>query len=171
MKEIMLSIKPRWCVLIASGEKMIEIRKVKPDTELPFKCYIYCSSERNRTIKQAYEKGWTGSVIGEFICNEIRDAEDIPGEELFKLSCMSYEDWDKYTAGHKGKVWGWNISELKMYDKPKKLREFRNLKVKGSESEHIRMSRPPQSYSYVERFFEDVKKENKSPAQSVRGYI
>ena len=153
MKEIMLSIKPRWCELIASGEKMIEVRKTKPRVELPFKCYIYCSDERSNP-----QIG--GKVIGEFICDEIRDAEKLTGAELFKLSCMEFEEWQKYTNGHKGKVWCWNITELNVYENPKKLNEFRSLK-----DDCKRMERPPMSYCFVEKYVEEVNSAKKSPAQ------
>lgn len=43
MKSVMLSIKPKYCELIASGRKTIEVRKTKPKVETPFKCYIYQS--------------------------------------------------------------------------------------------------------------------------------
>lgn len=44
MKAVMLSIRPEWCEKIANGRKTIELRKSKPKLELPFKCYIYCTS-------------------------------------------------------------------------------------------------------------------------------
>ena len=40
-KAVLISIHPKWCELIASGKKMVEIRKNKPKLETPFKCYIY----------------------------------------------------------------------------------------------------------------------------------
>ena len=40
-KAVMLSIQPRWCELIAAGEKTMEVRKTRPKLETPFKCYIY----------------------------------------------------------------------------------------------------------------------------------
>ena len=40
-KAVMLSIRPKWCEKIASGEKTIEVRKTRPKLETPFKCYIY----------------------------------------------------------------------------------------------------------------------------------
>lgn len=43
MKSVLISIQPRWCELIASGKKTIEIRKTKPKLETPFKVYIYCT--------------------------------------------------------------------------------------------------------------------------------
>lgn len=42
MKAVLLSIKPKYCELIANGKKTIEVRKNAPKIEPPFKCYIYC---------------------------------------------------------------------------------------------------------------------------------
>lgn len=47
MKSVMISIKPEWCELIASGRKTIEVRKTKPKIKTPFKVYIYCTQARN----------------------------------------------------------------------------------------------------------------------------
>jgi len=41
MKSVILSIQPKWCELIASGRKTIEVRKTRPQIDTPFKCYIY----------------------------------------------------------------------------------------------------------------------------------
>lgn len=97
MKSVMISIKPRWCELIASGRKTIEVRKSKPNLETPFKCYIYCTKADQRLIdilkdgdenygeiyhgKPVFIKVEKGSVcdmygkrqkvIGEFVCDEI----------------------------------------------------------------------------------------------------
>nr|DAI08172.1 MAG TPA: helix-turn-helix domain-containing protein [Caudoviricetes sp.] len=43
MTEIMLSVRPKWCELIASGKRTIEQRKTKPNCDVPFKVYIYCT--------------------------------------------------------------------------------------------------------------------------------
>jgi hypothetical protein len=42
-KAVMLSIRPKWCEKIVSGEKTIEVRKTRPKLNTPFKCYIYCT--------------------------------------------------------------------------------------------------------------------------------
>ena len=47
MREVLISIKPKWCELIANGSKTIEVRKTKPKLETPFKVYIYCTKARN----------------------------------------------------------------------------------------------------------------------------
>ena len=51
-KAVMISIRPKWCEKICSGEKTIEVRKTRPKLETPFKCYIYCTqaSVRYQTI-------------------------------------------------------------------------------------------------------------------------
>lgn len=87
MRSVLMSIQPDWCCLIASLKKLIEVRKTKPQLELPFKVYIYCTqaSPYNPVIPMMYEKEGgnmfvggkhyaqflTGRVIGEFICDKI----------------------------------------------------------------------------------------------------
>ena len=46
MKSVLISIKPKWCELIASGKKTIEVRKTRPKCDTPFKCYIYCTKPK-----------------------------------------------------------------------------------------------------------------------------
>lgn len=76
-KAVMLSIRPKWCQKIASGEKTIEVRKTKPKLETPFKCYIYCTLPKyphedfittDYPMPQFYGGG---KVIGEFTCDRI----------------------------------------------------------------------------------------------------
>jgi predicted transcriptional regulator len=43
MKSVLISIQPKWCELIASGKKTVEVRKTRPKLETPFKVYIYCT--------------------------------------------------------------------------------------------------------------------------------
>lgn len=42
-KAVLLSVRPKYCELIANGEKTVEVRKTRPKLETPFKCYIYCT--------------------------------------------------------------------------------------------------------------------------------
>ena len=51
MKAVLLSIQPKWCELIASGKKTIEVRKTRPKIDTPFKCYIYCTKIKNGFLK------------------------------------------------------------------------------------------------------------------------
>ena len=69
-KAVMISIRPKWCEKIASGEKTIEVRKTKPKLETPFKCYIYeTQGWWKRDGLRAFRLG--GRVIGEFTCDRI----------------------------------------------------------------------------------------------------
>ena len=114
-KAVMLSIRPKWCKKIASGEKTIEVRKTKPRLETPFKCYIYCSKAKERLIciskdgdenygeiyhgKPVFIKQDEGSVcdmwgnrqkvIGEFTCDRIYKIDKDSTSFLFKAGKLS----------------------------------------------------------------------------------
>ena len=162
MKAVLMSIQPRWCELIASGKKTVEVRKTKPKLEVPFKVYIYETQGRTETPFVDEEghhifKG-RGQVIGEFVCDKIITAKigsyfTIPVSEsqIDALDLMDYAD-DK-------PVYGWHISNLVIYDKPKELSQVLNRKQAEkcvNHCEHNGMCqyceeiRPPQSWCYVE---------------------
>lgn len=76
MKSVLISTKPKWCELIASGKKRIELRKTKPKLKPPFKCYIYETKWKSAIPTFIDEEGHVsyecgGKVIGEFVCDEI----------------------------------------------------------------------------------------------------
>ena len=97
MKAVLISIRPKWCQKIISGEKTIEVRKTRPKLNPPFRCYIYCSKAKERLVgilrdgdenygeiyhgKTVFIKTGEGSVcdawgkrqkvIGEFVCDDI----------------------------------------------------------------------------------------------------
>lgn len=124
MKSVLLSIQPKWCELIASGKKTIEVRKTRPKLKTPFKCYIYCTNWKDNTYWKSHYKDKLGKVIGEFVCNIIMDARDMGGDEFYKKSCLTYEDWRKYTDDTKNIIWLWHISDLVIYDEPRELGEY-----------------------------------------------
>ena len=161
MKAVLMSIRPQWCELIASGKKTIEVRKTRPKLETPFKVYIYCTKTGFVPGEKYGFKAWAsmGKVMGEFICDGIADCRDL----TFTPSCLTLEQLRKYTDNHKGPVWGWHISNLKIYDKPKLLTDFtvreclwhniRNngcIDASGERCYDCRLKRPPQSWCYVE---------------------
>lgn len=136
MKAVMLSIQPKWCELIASGKKTVEVRKTKPKIETPFKCYIYETQGRTETPFVDEEghhifKG-RGQVIGEFVCNKITEFH--PTMDLKQLTSIHFQMCDKscvnmadlYNYANGKMLYGWHISDLVIYDKPKELGEFYN---------------------------------------------
>jgi len=150
MKSVLISINPKWCELIANGKKTIEVRKTRPKLETPFKCYIYCTvggdalCPTQERLKSDY-RYVNGKVIGEFVCKHIEimryphiNLVDIVDE---RESCVSAQELIQYSNG--SLLYAWHISDLKIYDKPKELSEFKN-----SKNEII--TRAFQSWCYVE---------------------
>lgn len=186
-KAVMISIQPKWCELIASGKKTIEVRKTMPKLETPFKCYIYMtmnglSSMIGVKTKQGFVMQEThkvypnmanGRVIGEFVCDKINEfkvfengAVQYWGYYDLEKSCLTYNQIAEYIGNNK-KGYAWQISDLKIYDKPKELSEFKkhlncgnydccvchnwdriDLKCIAMNNE---LTRPPQSWCYVEK--------------------
>lgn len=54
MKDVLISIKPSWCLYIAIGAKTVELRKNRPRLKTPFKVYIYCT----KSSKKAAGSEW-----------------------------------------------------------------------------------------------------------------
>lgn len=181
MKSILISIRPKWTEKIANGEKTIEVRKTAPQ-EVPFKAYIYeTQGQYVKFTHGAHTKyGYgRGKVIGEFICDKVysiknrgssfsvADEEQSVTNEIARQSCLYYDDMVSYFGNKDG--FGWHISDLKIYDKPKELSEFcipckvscENCKnplyfecwceEKGKKI----VTRPPQSWCYVEDLGEE----------------
>ena len=190
MKSVMLSIQPKWVEKIVNLEKTIEVRKTRPKIETPFKCYIYMSQGDLKDLGSYSEWIYKNrmKVIGEFICDRIDEYKyvycdhpeigypvgydcgdnwyDIDDEDLQK-ACLTEEEFKRYGNGKP--LYGWHISNLKIYYKPKELSEFGNLcrkdclrLGKGGKSckflstdgtpcnRIIPITRPPQSWMYVE---------------------
>lgn len=130
MKSVLISIQPKWCELIASGKKTVEVRKTKPKLETPFKVYIYCTQGTLADLgiigKTMYEKRM--KVIGEFVCDRIVKFEnswyDLAFDETSDLSCVGLGELAKY-LGENEYGYGWHILDLVIYDKPRELSEFK----------------------------------------------
>lgn len=143
MKSVLISIKPKWCEMIASGKKTTDDRKTRPKCDTPFKCYIYCTKNAKELIKGDmattidFVAKNSGKVIGEFMCRNmtcIQADVDSQGEKhLYNTAfienrmCLTDEELFNYIYDGKRNIgWGWGISDLVIYDKPKELSEFYN---------------------------------------------
>ena len=157
MKAVLISIRPEWCDLIARGEKTLEVRKTRTKIDTPFKCYIYCTKA---------QKGWfwlnspnirrDGVVIGEFICDAIipisvkySDVNSMVALRKFPFTCLTDKQIIDY-LGNGVTGYAWHISNLKIYEKPKKLSDFTGIKTMRYGFELRALERPPQSWCYVE---------------------
>lgn len=198
-KSVLISIKPKWCEMIASGKKTVEIRKTRPKIKPPFKCYIYCTKDPKLQFwtgprysyaddhsHNQFDRCGNGKVIGEFVCDAIEayvydycthpeigkdyDCGDSwweIGKEDLKRACMTYEQFKEYAMPNKDCMFGWHISNLSIYDEPQKIGAFRNICERtycfetcryllsgrcqnGIHSDDRHITRPPQSWMYVE---------------------
>ena len=175
MKAILMSIQPKWCELIASGKKTVEIRKTKPKLETPFKVYIYCTKgETGYLPKDIFgNEPLNGKVIGEFVCNDIETLKEKIDKNTHRVHLIDVNATRQHTQMEPSDLWAyigksngyaWHISNLVIYDKPKELSEFSHTKKYidkirnsvthweyGIDDEVARMIRkPPQSWCYVE---------------------
>ena len=141
MKSVLISIHPKWCDLIASGKKTIEVRKTRPKIETPFKCYIYETKARSDMPTFVDEDGHVlytgrGQVIGEFACDCMTPLYNVCTDDwrllhgglheiekqLVGMACLTEGELHEYASGRY--CFAWHISDLKIYDKPRELGEF-----------------------------------------------
>ena len=176
-KAVMISIRPKWCEKIASGEKTVEVRKTRPNLDTPFRGYIYCTLQGcneffrvdlGRDVAKWNRGKWAdrkGNVIGEFICDRIYELAPLnhAPDDIEKQARLTREEIVNYL---KGTGYGWHISNLKIYDTPKELIEFNTWKKckscskSGYESTACiydencmipaAITKAPQSWCYVE---------------------
>ena len=180
MNKILISIKPQWCEKIFNGEKTIEVRKSRPNISPPFEVFVYQTKIRFKvrdwqenfqsiifTPNGGAEDG-NGKVIGSFVCDRIiccqayyddsgkKHLTNLFGVDTSKICLSALEIFDYIIGKDKkdGIGWLWHITDLKIYDKPKELSEFRKVCLNGKCSdciyEECKITRPPQSWCYVE---------------------
>lgn len=188
MKAVLRSIKPYWLYLILTGKKTIEVGKSCPKSKDWNKVVeMYCSKDI-RSFNRIPEKDrewmhkYLGKVAGLFVCDDItkivtwqRTWFDILERPIgttteygiwnddFKQMCMTRKEINDY--GKKKPLYGWHISQLKIYDKPKELKDFLlpcggkicwgcnllNVKEADCINRGKRYAtRPPQSWCYVQ---------------------
>lgn len=197
-KAVLISIRPKWCEKIASGKKTIEVRRNFPKLDVPFKVYIYCTRQNllmksnvsgnlrvkrgkscKETLESYSETEYSGKIIGEFVCRTMEEfttdyrANDVQNVAIAKDACMTLAEMTDYEyKGHSACLFGWHISDLVIYDKPRELSEFwkacseqselstncwecENVCGDGDETDcktdgRIYLRRAPQSWCYVE---------------------
>ena len=162
-KAVLISIRPKWCEKIISGEKTVEVRKNRPKLDTPFKCYIYCT--QSGVALGAWGKH--GKVIGGFTCDRIDRLDpanepygiyDIDDDYVLQTCLENGALWD---YGHGTPLYGWHISNLRIYGAPLELSEFeRPYECNECDAkwatecnachEEGEIKRPPQSWCYVE---------------------
>lgn len=181
MREILMSIRPQWCEKIFNGSKTIEVRKSRPSIPTPFKVYVYETKGKTKYWSQPMPIPYTegrGKVIGSFVCDKVYkivpDGEyysngyDID-DDMLSETCLGRGYLTGYGLGYT--LYGWHITEPKLFDEPKEFYELyapckKNKQTadesckgcayayKGVTTGKIycdnALTRPPQSWCYVE---------------------
>lgn len=130
------------------------------------------SDDRNWDVSAKVHGGWPekkGRVIGEFTCKKITglthigatgsrepvklyietsDLQYENADELLRAACLTKAQAEMYLNGGDG--YGWNISDPKIYDRPRLLSNFTRLRATKFGYEPVDIERPPQSWFYVE---------------------
>ena len=168
--KVLASLKPYYYYLVGEGIKKIEVRKGEPKAKDWDRDVLFYMSKDEKSfaeipkeLQEKYRKHF-GKVGLEFICDEIQSytSDDIKFfTHIAEESCVSKCDLLRY-KGEKQYLYGWHISNLKIYDKPKELSEFKTLcyscgyQTLGISSnckkcsQYAPLTRPPQSLCYVE---------------------
>lgn len=143
--------------------------------------------------RPVYDKNWNdvaGKVIGSFVCDRINEVEpdseyysygyDIDDDRLSE-TCLTREQLCEYGKGKT--LYGWRITEPKLFDKPRELSEFGTICNKVGNEEcgecpYLRVlgnsfpcddcvdiwcgvnnikpiPRPPQSWQYIEEVLDE----------------
>lgn len=142
MKAVLISIRPERAEKILSGEKTVDIRKTRPKLKTPFKCYIYYTFGRvtirgvevdwdsgelffDRYLAERADPYRQQKVVAEFTCDYIREYKNREPSavwaKLMKSACVDGRFLENYSGK---KMFGWHISDLKVYDKPKEIFNF-----------------------------------------------
>ena len=130
MKEIIISIHPKYCKSIFGGRKTLELRKTCPKEK--FKAIVY----------ETKTNGGKGMVIGEFVCGgfdllQPNEDSSILGNTIEAISasaCVSEKKIRKYANGKN--IYLLHIRPTRYYDyAPKPITDYG-------------LKRPPQSWCY-----------------------
>lgn len=176
MKAVLMSIHRKWCELIFSGEKTIEMREIVPNLETPYKVYVYQTKHKGKSIvSEALNAVYGGGkVVGEFVCDQVDEYTFSSYEAQYRINdvdltktCLNHPELKTYGRGKT--LRGLHITEPKRYDQPKELYEFikacdfqsncgvctrKKYLIEDGKAQFMgcdkRIYRAPQSWMYVE---------------------
>ena len=172
---------PFKCYIYCTSAKPYLYREANPPFELFLDSQLYKG-------KGYDDRLFSSKVIGEFICDKVDKIIPLQhtyynyiglpianiteygiwNDDLAQM-CLKKKEIDNYGKGKM--LYGWHISDLKIYDKPKELSEFYTIDESGSDcciacvyhetpleempcrtctGERRYLYRPPQSWCYVE---------------------
>ncbi len=180
MKAVLRSVKPYWLYLILTGKKTIEVGKSCPRAKDWNKVVeMYCSKDMrsfNRIPEE--DKKWMRKYLSKvacrFVCDKVDEYTFSHYEAEYRVThieqramCLNQPELIQYGGGRT--LYGWYITELKIYDTPKELSEFVAVQERDycdgcgvawescngdyhctqKHCDGYHLSRPPQSWMYI----------------------
>lgn len=174
--KVLASLKPYYYYLIGEKIKTLEIRK-SDLKNLPQNVLFYMSKDEKsfekipKEFQEKYRKHF-GKIGMRVVCDKVYEYTFSHYEAEYRVThveqeamCLNQPELIRYGKGNR--LYGWHISDLKIYDKPKELSEFRPIcKFEGKDlicnlcPNHEyngglffecrrKVTRPPQSYMFV----------------------
>lgn len=143
---ILASLKPYYYYLIGERKKTIEVRK-SALKNLPQDIVFYMSKDEKsfakipKEFQDKYRKHF-GKIGMRVVCDETErfSVGSLRSDDIEKLACLSYNEMINYfykpeeLDGKTAKQgFAWHISDLKIYDKPRELSEFKTPPCEKSE--------------------------------------
>lgn len=178
MKAVMLSLRPQWCEKIFNGSKSIEVCKNRPSIPTPFEVYVYMTKHKWIFKLLPFLKNRFAKVIGSLVCDRIDEYTFSDYEARYRINdvdiaktCLNHPELIAYGKGKP--LYGWHITEPKLFDKPRELGEFSKFGYKylggccvnyncpncidngwmqppECKIDGCFLTRPPQSWYYIE---------------------
>ncbi len=143
MKSVLISIQSYYVFLIIAKllgwdipqKKTEEVRKDFPkDAAWDRRVLVYCSknSKSFNRIPEKYQplmEKFLGKVVGEFVCDYVRKGRGDNAIATYynnnqEETCLTDQELIMY-ANYGKPLYFWHISDLKIYDNPKELGEFK----------------------------------------------
>ena len=182
MSSLLASLKPYYYYLIGEGIKKIEVRKTYPKADHWDRAVSFYMSKDEKSFakipkefQDKYRKHF-GKVGLKFVCDKVYEAKWVRDFEYGNWywdirynpqdDCLTPMELAKY-IGDNEIYYGWHISDLVIYDKPKELGEFKKAGFMTEEqwlynlypnthchyeawAKRFDIAKPPQSYMLVE---------------------
>lgn len=157
--------------IIKKGESIYGDMLHTEETPLFIKTY----SDADEALYSMFK---SGKVVGEFVCDEVynfiqagagimfadKELNQLDPQDARDMTCLTDKEFDDYLGNKDG--YGLHISDLKIYDKPKELSEFKKAGFMTEEewlfnlypnthchyeawAKKFNLDRPPQSWCYV----------------------
>ena len=136
MRDVLISLKPYYYYLIGEGIKKVEVRKSYPKAEdWSRNSWFYMSRDEKsfakipKEFQEKYRKHF-GKVGMRFVCDNVDKIFQCNSGWVQEHACISREEYFKYLGlpynshfDSKG-AYAWHITDLVVYDEPRKLSEF-----------------------------------------------